>query len=88
MVEKTSDLDVTQTRYISNDVESNTVFDKEEDLLQFQEISHILVTSKNPLSHDTENDIPFVEIPDLYPVKYTITMPPEHFYDDTSKYRK
>lgn len=71
-----------------NDVESQTVFDKEEDLIKFNEISDILVTSNKPLTHDMDKDVPFVKIPDLYPVKYTITLPPEHFYEETSKYRK
>lgn len=71
-----------------NDVESHTVFDKEDELIQFQDVSHILVTSNKPVVHDLDRDVPFKEIPDLYPVKHTVTLPPEHFYNETSKYRK
>lgn len=88
LVERSSDTEVSQTKYVVNDVKSQTVFTKEEDLIQFQEVSNILVTSNKPVSYDAEQDIPFVEIPDLYPVKYNITLPPEHFYSETSKYRK
>lgn len=86
LVEKTSDSEVSLSKYVLNDVESQTVFEKEDDLIQFQEVSHILVTSNKPVKHDLEQDITYTEIPDLYPVKHTVTLPPEHFYDETSKY--
>ncbi|KAM3956560.1 mitochondrial ribosomal protein L37 [Aphomia sociella] len=86
LVERSSDTEATLSKYVMNDVECRTVFDKEDDLIQFQEVSNILVSSNKPLNHDTEKDIPFVEIPDLYPIKHTITMPTEHFYNETSKY--
>lgn len=86
LVEKTSDSESTLSKYILNDVESQTVFEKEDDLIQFQDISHILVTSNKPVKHDVEKNVEFTEIPDLYPVKHTVTLPPEHFYDETSKY--
>lgn len=88
LVEKTSDTEVTQSKYVVNDVRSQTIFTKEDDLIQFQEVSNILVTSNRPVSYDAEKDITFGEIPDLYPVKYNVTLPPEHFYSETSKYRK
>ncbi|CAH2045360.1 unnamed protein product, partial [Iphiclides podalirius] len=87
LVEKCSDFELSQTRFVTNDVETKTVFNKEDDLIQFHNISNILVTSEKPLSHDIkERDIPFAEIPDLYPIKHTITLPPEHFYEQTSIY--
>ncbi|XP_072929885.1 large ribosomal subunit protein mL37 [Epargyreus clarus] len=86
LVEKCSDTELTQKRYVSNDVESHVVFNKEDDLIKFQDVSHILVTNNTPLKHEVPNNIPFVEIPDLYPVKHTVTLPPEHFYNETSKY--
>lgn len=88
LIEKSNDSEVTQTKYVVNDVESQTLFGKEGDLIKFHDVSNILVTSNKPVQHDTEKDIPFVEIPDLYPVKYTITMPGEHFYEESSNYRK
>ncbi|XP_028026523.1 39S ribosomal protein L37, mitochondrial [Bombyx mandarina] len=86
LVEKTSDREVTQNKYVVNDVECTTIFEKEDDLLQFQDVSNILVTSAKPVQHEVEKDIPFVEIPSLYPVKHTITMPHNHFYNNTSQY--
>lgn len=79
---------MTQNKYVVNDVECTTIFEKEDDLLQFQDVSNILVTSAKPVKHEVEKDIPFVEIPSLYPVKHTITMPHNHFYNNTSQYRK
>lgn len=86
LVEKSSDSEVTLSRYILNDIESKTMFEKEDDLIQFQDISHILVTSNTPVKHDVEKDVTFHEIPDLYPVKHTVTLPPDHFYEEGSKY--
>ncbi|KAI5643082.1 hypothetical protein NE865_04804 [Phthorimaea operculella] len=87
LIEKSNDVETTQSKYVANDVQCQSVFDKEDDLIQFQEVSNILVTSTAPVKHDmNERDIPFVEIPDLYPVKHTVTMPPEHFYSENSKY--
>ncbi|XP_050354296.1 39S ribosomal protein L37, mitochondrial [Nymphalis io] len=87
LVEKSNDVEVTQNKYVLNDVESLSVFDKEDDLIQFQEISNILVTSNKPLKHDLkESNIPFIEIPNMYPVKHTVTLPLDHFYTETSKY--
>lgn len=88
LVEKSSDSEATLSKYVVNDVESHSVFEKEDDLIQFQDISHILVTSNKPVKHEVEKDVTFTEIPDLYPVKHTVTLPPEHFYELTSKYRK
>lgn len=88
LVEKSSDSESTLSKYILNDVESQTIFEKEDDLIQFQDVSHILVTSNKPVKHELEKNVEFTEIPDLYPVKHTVTLPPEHFYDETSKYRK
>lgn len=88
LIERSSDIEATQSKYIVNDVECQSVFDKDDELIQFQDVSNILVTSNKPVQHElNEKDIPFIEIPDLYPVKHTITLPKEHFYG-TSKYRK
>lgn len=88
LIERSSDIEATQSKYIVNDVECQSVFNKDDELIQFQEVSNILVTSNNPVQHElNEKDIPFIEIPDLYPVKHTITLPKEHFYG-SSKYRK
>ncbi|XP_028165329.1 39S ribosomal protein L37, mitochondrial [Ostrinia furnacalis] len=86
LIEKSSDTEVTQTKYVVNDVKAHTTFDKEDDLFQFQDICNILVTSNKPVKHETERDIPFVEIPDLYPIKHTITLDMDHFYSETSRY--
>lgn len=88
MIERSSDIEATQSKYIVNDVESQSVFKKDDELIQFQEVSNILVTSNKPVQHElNEKDIPFIEIPDLYPVKHTVTLPKEHFYG-SSKYRE
>ncbi|KAG7297953.1 hypothetical protein JYU34_018707 [Plutella xylostella] len=87
LIEKTSNTDTPKGRYVINDAESKAVFEKNNELFQFLEVSHILVTSKKPLKHDvSEKDIPFVHIPDLYPVRHTVTMNPVHFYSEDSKY--
>ncbi|CAG9789310.1 unnamed protein product [Diatraea saccharalis] len=86
IIERSSGTEVTQTRYVVNDVECQAVFDKEDELFQFQEVSNILVTTNKPLKHNTENNIPFVEIPNMHPLKHTITLQQEHFYDENSKY--
>lgn len=88
LIEKSSDVEATQTKYVSNNVPSRATFEKEDELIQFQEVSNILVTSNKPVKHDTEKDIPFNEIPDLYPVSHTVTLLPEHIYKENSKYRK
>lgn len=69
-------------------MESKAVFEKEDDLFHFHEKSHILVTSNKPLKHEVVSGIPFVDIPDLHPVKHTVTLDRDHFYTDGSKYRK
>lgn len=89
LIEKSNDIEVTQNKYVTNDIKCQSIFDKEGDLIQFQDISNILVTSSKPLRHEfNEKDIPFIEIPNLYPVKHTVTLDPEHFYSDNSKYRE
>lgn len=89
LVERISDIDVTQNKYVVNDVECSTVFDKENELIQFQDVSNILVTSNKPLKHEINNkDTQFIEIPDLYPIKHTVTLPKHHFYNEYSIYRK
>ncbi|CAH0400498.1 unnamed protein product [Chilo suppressalis] len=86
LIEKSSDTEVTQTKYVLNNVKSQATFDKDDELFQFHEVSNILVTSNRPVKHDTEKNIPFVEIPNLYPIKHTVTLSQEHFYNESSKY--
>lgn len=86
LVEKSSDAEATLSKYVVNDVECHSIFDKDNDLIQFQDICNILVTSDKPVKHEIDNDVSFTEIPNLYPIKHTITLPEEHFYSDSSKY--
>ncbi|CAG9565470.1 unnamed protein product [Danaus chrysippus] len=87
IIEKSNDSEVTLSKYVVNDIETNSIFDKEGDLIQFQDVSNILVTSNKPLKHElNETDVSYIDIPDMYPVKHTVTLPPEHFYNDNSFY--
>lgn len=87
LAEKSCDLETSLSKYIVNDVEIRSTFEKDGDLLQFQEVSNILVTSEKPLKHDVSgSNIEFKQIPDLYPIKHTITMFPQHFYEENSSY--
>ncbi|KAJ0173629.1 hypothetical protein K1T71_010778 [Dendrolimus kikuchii] len=86
LIEKSSNSEVCQSKYVVNDVESRTVFNKQDDLIQFEEVSQILVTTDKPVKHEVEKDLEFTEIPDLFPVKHTVTMPIEHFYSENSRY--
>lgn len=89
LIEKSCDTETSLSKFVVNDVKIQATLEKEGELLQFQEISNILVTSNKPLQHDvpTEN-VSFTKIPDLYPVKHTITLSPEHFYKTDSNYRE
>lgn len=87
--ERISGRSVTATRRIINDAMFIAPIEKDGDLIQMELLAETLVTSKKPIS-------PFalkiksedVELPDLFPLKHTISIPKVNIYQKRSVYRK
>ncbi|CAO1438750.1 unnamed protein product [Diamesa hyperborea] len=85
--ERISGRSVTATRRIINDAMFIAPIEKDGDLIQMELLAETLVTSKKPIS-------PFamkikseeVELPDLFPLKHTISIPKVNIYQKRSVY--
>lgn len=84
--EKLSGKAITTCRRLLDDVSFKVTVQKGEDLLQFEVSVEKLITSARPIEqvkvkHDDD-------LPDLYPIKYTVSLPKKNIYTTETFYRK
>lgn len=76
-------------RKIVSDAFFVTPFSREGSTVQFELSAETFVTSKKPIAaFDVDQSIKDQEIPDIFPLKNTISIPKVHFYDERSDYRE
>lgn len=64
-------------------------FTREGSNVQFELTAETFVTSRKPISgFEVDSSIKDQEIPDIFPLKNTISIPKVNFYDDRTDYRK
>lgn len=75
-------LQVSQNRYKFEDAYFSVPLLREEDVIQSQIRADLLVLSRNPLKKLENSDSTLnTELPDMSPMKYTISLPEENFYE-------
>lgn len=87
--EKLAGRSTTAGRKIVNDVNFTVPYEKDGDLVQISVHAETFVTSKKPIKPThPENSVSDAELPSLFPIKYTVSMPQEHIYKLRDVYRK
>lgn len=80
---------VTSTRKIINDAYFVAPFEKDGDLIQMEMQAETFITSKKPLGSQKVNfKSEEVELPNLFPLKHTVSIPQCNIYEKKNVYRK
>lgn len=83
--EKLSGRSVASRRRLLDQVDFKVTVPKGDDLLQFDVSAEKLITSSRPIEQiKVKYD---GELPDLYPIKYTISLPKKNIYTTETFYR-
>lgn len=85
--ETLADKHIVKERAVLNDAKFFVSLKKEADLLQFQLSADKLLLSTKPLEILTKESVE-IDLPDLYPIKHTVTLVPENIYELQNIYRK
>ncbi|KAJ3647624.1 hypothetical protein Zmor_019491 [Zophobas morio] len=81
LIENSSDLEVVKQRYVLDDTHFSYNFEKSSDLIQFELTGDTLLTSTKPLPAVTEEPTESFQLPDIHPIKPTITLNKENIYE-------
>lgn len=87
-VEKLSGRSTTSFRKIVNDVEFVVPFEKDDDKISIGIHADTFITSKKPILLDESNPSSNAELPNLFPIKHTISLPTTNIYNLRNFYRK
>ncbi|GLV39876.1 mitochondrial ribosomal protein L37 [Carabus blaptoides fortunei] len=86
LCENSSDKSLAKDRTVFNNAKFFVPLKKSEDLLQLELSADKLLMSSKPLeiltTHSTDN----IDLPNLFPIKHTITLVPEHIYETNNVY--
>lgn len=85
-IEKLSGRSLTVRRKLIDNVTFHTTLTKDSDIISFKVTGDKLISSSRAL--DAIKGKFDGELPDLYPMKSTISMPKQHVYTENSFYRK
>lgn len=88
LLETHADNNIVKERFLFNDLLFSFPFEKYGDLIQFQLTADTLLTASRPLSPVYVADTEEYELPDIFPVKATITLNPQNIYELRTLYRK
>ncbi|CAH0550591.1 unnamed protein product [Brassicogethes aeneus] len=80
LIENNSDESIVNDRYLFNDLFFSFPFEKNGNLIQFQLKGDSLLTSKKPLNAVSKNSLDGIDLPDIAPLKETITLNEENVY--------
>lgn len=80
LIETTSKLETVQQRYLADNVYFSYPFEKNGDLIQFQLLGDSVLLSNKCLSPITNESTKEFDLPDLFPIKPTITLNEENIY--------
>lgn len=87
--EKLAGRSTTSSRKIVNDVAFAVPFEKDGDHIRIDIRADTFITSKKPIQLDVSNSSPAnAELPKLFPLKHTISMPTTNIYNFNDFYRK
>lgn len=86
LIESLSGPQLTKQRFVLNDLQFAFPFEKSGDLIQFLIKGDTLITSDKPLQPITQDAGQDVQLPNLYPIKDTVTLNMENIYEMKNVY--
>lgn len=87
-MERHSQLDLVKQRYLLSDLFFSFPFEYFGDLIQFQLTGNAVLVAEKPLKPVFTASTQSHKIPDIFPVKPTVTLNLQNFYDLNNIYRK
>lgn len=88
LIETSADAELVRQRYLADDVYFSYPFERDGDLIQFQLVGDTVLLSEKPLSPITNQNLNEFELPDIFPIKSTVTLNEENIYVMKNIYRK
>lgn len=88
LCESSSDKSLANARTVLNNAKFFVPLQKSDDLLQLELSADKLLMSSKPLEILTTESTDSFDLPNLFQIKHTITMVPEHIYETNDVYRK
>lgn len=88
LIELSSGLEIAKQRSLLSDLHFSFPFEKLGNLIQFELKSDVLISSTNPLSPITSVETENIELPNIHPIKETITLNLENIYEIRNLYRE
>ncbi|KAL3288344.1 hypothetical protein HHI36_002792 [Cryptolaemus montrouzieri] len=80
LLESNEKYDIVRERFVLNDLFFSYPFEKEDNLIQFQLTGDAVLVSSKPLPPVTLESTENKKLPDLHPIKYTVTLNEENIY--------
>lgn len=88
LIETHSKSDLVKERFLLNDLLFSYYFEYSGDLIQFELTGDVVLLASKPLMPVFTNDTKQFELPNIFPVRPTVTLNLQHFYDLQNIYRK
>lgn len=88
LVEANSKHDLVRERYLLNDLLFSLPFEYFGDLIQFQLTGDNALVASKPLKPVSTISTEEFAVPDIFPIKPTVTLNVQNFYDFTDIYRE
>ncbi|XP_076258499.1 mitochondrial ribosomal protein L37 [Rhynchophorus ferrugineus] len=80
LIETSSDVELVKQRFLTDNLIFSYLFEKDNDLIQFQLLGDFVLLSKEPLSPVTQQSTKEFDLPIIDPIKPTITLNEENIY--------
>lgn len=88
LIESMAGPQLSNARYLLNDVQFRFNFEKASDLMQFDLTAETFLTANSALRMLTQDKGLEITFPDLHPISDTITLNLDNIYDTSNLYRK
>lgn len=88
LIETSSDSELVKQRFLTDNVIFSYPFERDNDLIQFELLGDFVLLSKEPLNPVTHQSTREFDLPDIHPIKPTITLNEENIYVLDNIYRK
>lgn len=87
LIELVSDSNIVKERSLLSDLQFSFPFEKLGNLIQLELRSDVLISSSRPLEPITNESTDGLELPNIHPIKETITLNTENIYNLRNLYR-
>lgn len=88
LIETHTTYDLTKERYLLNNLLFSISLENFDSLIQFQLTGDAVLVASKPLKPVCTSNTKQFELPNIFPIKPTVTLNVQHFYDLSDTYRE